>query len=463
MIALAGNLFWWIGGFVVAVGVLVAVHEFGHFWVARRLGFKVERFKIGFMKTLWSRRLGNGETEFAIGAVPLGGYVKMLDEREGPVDPKDLPRSFTRRPVWQRVLVLLAGPGFNLLFAVLVYTIISAVPTDMRRLVVGAVFADTPAARAGLKADDEFVSINGHATSVGEFPLELVSRFVDSPVVTVGVRSAGRGEHDVTLKLSDEQQRAVTDGDPLELLGFAFWVPDQRAVILDVTPGGPAQVAGLQRGDRILSIDGLSLRNTFAAHEVIGARGGVTVPVRVERAGETLELPVTVGQVTEKGRTFGRIGVTFDTRPEVVQTAKFPDSMIVRQHLGPLAALEAGFATTGRMCGITVTLLWKMVTGKVSPRNLGGPVSIARAAGDSARAGLMPFLQILALISVSLAILNLLPVPVLDGGQIVYQLAELLRGRPLSERAQILGQQIGLVMIAVLLSFVLVNDFTRNF
>ncbi len=463
MIALAGNLFWWIGGFVVAVGVLVAVHEFGHFWVARRLGFKVERFKIGFMKTLWSRRLGNGETEFAIGAVPLGGYVKMLDEREGPVDPQDLPRSFTRRPVWQRVLVLLAGPGFNLLFAILVYTIVSAVPTEMRRLVVGAVFADTPAARGGLKADDEFVSINGHATSAGEFPLELVSRFVDAPEVTVGVRSPGRGEHAITLKLTDAQQRAVTDGDPLELLGFAFWVPDQRAVILDVTEGSAAQAAGLQKGDRVLSIDGLPLRNTFAAHEVIGARGGVTVPVRIERAGATLEIPVTVRRVTEKGRTFGRIGVAFDTRPQVLQTAKFPDSMIVKQRLGPLAALEAGFTMTGRMCGITVAILWKMVTGKISPRNLGGPVSIAKAAGDSARAGLVPFLQILAFISVSLAILNLLPVPVLDGGQIVYQLAEALRGRPLSERAQVIGQQIGLVMIAVLLSFVLVNDFTRNF
>ncbi|HZF14528.1 MAG TPA: RIP metalloprotease RseP [Steroidobacteraceae bacterium] len=460
---LAGNLVWWIGGFIVAVGILVAVHEFGHFWVARRLGFKVERFKIGFMKTLWSRRLGDGETEFAIGAVPLGGYVKMLDERDGPVDPKDLPRSFTRRPVWQRILVLLAGPGFNLLFAVLLYSIISAVPTDMRRLVVGAVFTDTPAARAGLKPDDEFVSINGRATSVAEFPLELVRQFIDAPEVTVGVSSPGRGARDVTLKLTDEQQRAVIDGDPLELLGFTFWAPDDRAVVLEVTPDGPAQAAGIRKGDRILGIDGQLLRNTYAARQVIGTRGGMTVPVRIERAGEILEIPVAVRTVTEKGRRFGKIGIGFDPSPEVARPAKFPRSMIVTQRLGLVEAFAMGFTTTRSTCEITVTILWKMVTGKVSPRNLGGPVSIARAAGDSARAGLFPFLQLLAFISVSLAILNLLPVPVLDGGQIVYQLAEALRGRPLSERAQVLGQQIGLVMIAVLLSFVLVNDFTRNF
>ncbi|MGH8263845.1 MAG: RIP metalloprotease RseP [Steroidobacteraceae bacterium] len=462
MMQFGGNLLWWIGGFIIAVGLLVAVHEFGHFWVARRLGFKVERFKIGFFKTLWSRRLGNGETEFAIGALPLGGYVKMLDEREGPVAPQDLPRSFTRKPVWQRVLVLLAGPGFNLLFAVLVYSIISAVPADMPRLVVGAVYTDTPAARAGLKADDEFLRLDGEPVGAGEFVLDLVSRFIDSEQVTLTVRSAGHAERDLTLKLSENEQRTLTEGDPLVALGFTLWLPDQRVVIEGLREGG-ARNAGIEVGDRILSVAGERVRNRDAATQKISQLAGATVPVLIERANVTLEIPVAIQRVTENGRSFGRMGVDLDGRAEVLQTAKFPDSMVVKRSLGPVDALVAGVVTTGKMCTLTVKVLWKMVTGKVSPKNLGGPVTIAKAAGDSIRAGLLPFLALLAYISVSLAILNLLPVPVLDGGQIIYQLAEAVRGRPLSERAQILGQQIGLALIAVLLSFVLVNDFTRNF
>jgi regulator of sigma E protease len=460
---LGGDIVWWIGGFIVAVGLLVAVHEFGHFWVARRLGFKVERFKIGFGKTLWSRRLGDGQTEFAIGAIPLGGYVKMIDEREGPVAPADLPHSFTRRPVWQRILVLLAGPGFNLLFAILAYAIISAVPTEMRRLVVGAVATDSPAERAGLRSDDELLSIAGDPVREGNFVIELVSRLIDAPEVKLGVRGASRNEREVTLKLTEREQRELTEGDPLTLLGFNFWLPDQRVVIRELKEGGGARDAGLAAGDRILAIDGETARNADVARQLIGRRAGTTASFRIERAGEELEIAVAVRGVTEQGRSFGRIGVGFDPRPEVLQTAKFPDSMLVTRSLGPLDALAAGVGTTISMSGLTVKILWKMVTGKVSPRNIGGPVTIAKAAGDSARAGLLTFLSFLAYVSVSLAILNLLPVPVLDGGQILYQFAEVVRGRPLSERAQIIGQQIGLAIIAVLLSFVLVNDFTRNF
>jgi regulator of sigma E protease len=333
---------------------------------------------------------------------------------------------------------------------------------DMRRLVVGAVVADTPAARAGLKADDELTSIDGDRVTESDFVIDLVSHFVDEPTVTLGVLSPGRGEREVKLQLSESEQRALTEGDPLALLGVSFWVPDQRVVIGEIAAGG-ARDAGLRVGDRILAIDGEIARNLDVARQIISTRGDRTVPIRYERAGQTLEVPVAIHSVTENGRTFGRIGVGFDVRPEVMQTAKFPESMIVKRSLGPGEALAAGLTTTTRMCGLTVKILWKMITGKVSPRNLGGPVTIAKAAGESARAGLITFLAFLAYVSVSLAILNLLPVPVLDGGQVVYQLAEAVRGRPLSDRAQAIGQQIGLAMIVVLLSFVLVNDFTRNF
>jgi len=451
-----------IGAFLVTLGVLVVFHELGHFWVARRCGVKVLRFSVGFGRALATWRLGADRTEWVVAAIPFGGYVKMLDEREGPVAPQDLPRSFTRKPVWQRVLVLLAGPGFNLLFAVLVYSIISAVPADMPRLVVGAVYTDTPAARAGLKADDEFLRLDGKEVGAGEFVLDLVSRFIDSAEVTLTVRSTGRAERDLTLRLSENEQRTLTEGDPLAALGFTLWLPDQRVVIQTLEPGS-AQEAGLKIGDRIVAINGERVRNRDGAIQSIMRLAGANVPFRIERGPETLELPVNVARVTETGRSFGRIGAGLDGRPEVLQTAKFPDSMVVKRSLGPVDSLVAGVAMTGKMCTLTVKVLWKMVTGKVSPKNLGGPVTIAKAAGDSIRAGLLPFLALLAYISVSLAILNLLPVPVLDGGQIIYQLAEAVRGRPLSERAQVLGQQIGLALIAVLLSFVLVNDFTRNF
>ena len=456
------NLFWWIGGFVVAVGLLVAVHEFGHFWVARRLGFKVERFKIGFMTTIWSRKLGRGQTEFAIGIVPLGGYVKMLDEREGPVAPEDLPFSFTRRPVWQRILVLLAGPGFNLIFAVLVYTLISGLPTETRRLIVGAVAVDTPADRAGLKVDDELVSINGKPVRDGAaLAMGLIDRLIDVPEVTLGVRR-GMAVRAIDLRLTDVEQRALTEGSQLDALGYDLWMPDSRVVIYDVQEGG-ARAAGLKPADRVLSIDGAPLRNIEAARQIIERRAGSTLQFRIDRAGQEFDVPVAVRADTESGRRVGRIGVHFDPRPQVAQRPPFPESMRVRQRLGPIDALAAGVGTTMQMSKLTVKVLWKMLSGQVSARNLGGPVTIAKAAGDSARLGILAFLAFLGYVSVSLAILNLLPVPVLDGGQIVFQLAELVRGRPLSERAQMLGQQIGLAMIVVLLSFVLVNDFTRNF
>jgi regulator of sigma E protease len=458
---LGSNLLWWIGGFVVAVGMLVAVHEFGHFWVARRLGFKVERFKIGFGKTLWSRQLANGQTEFAIGAIPLGGYVKMLDEREGPVAAEDLPASFTRRPVWQRILVLLAGPGFNILFAVLVYSLISGLPSESRRLIVGAVAVDSPADRAGLEVNDELVSLNGKPVRDGaELSMGLIETLIDVPEATLGVRR-GTGTRAIDLKLTDAEQRAITSGDQLDALGYDLWMPDSRVVIYDVQEGG-ARAAGLQPADRVLAIDGAGVRNIEAARQIIERRGGSTLNFRIVRAGHELDVPVAVRADTEGGRRVGRIGVHFDARPEVAERAPFPESMRVRHSLGPIDALGAGVATTYQMSKLTVKVLWKMLVGKVSARNLGGPVTIAKAAGDSARLGILAFLAFLGYVSVSLAILNLLPVPVLDGGQIVYQLAEAVRGRPLSERAQIIGQQIGLAMIVVLLSFVLVNDFTRN-
>jgi regulator of sigma E protease len=309
------------------------------------------------------------------------------------------------------------------------------------------------------------VSIDGDSVSEADYVIELVSRLVDARDVKLGVRAfaSGRDEREVVLKLTEGEQRGLTEGDPLAALGFNLWLPEQRVVIGEVKEDGAGREAGLAKDDRVLAIDAMPARNIETLRSLIERRGGRTATIRIERGGRELELPVAIREITEQGRLVGRIGVGFDTNPATTKTAKVPEAMIVTRSLGPIDAIAAGVGTTTRMCGLTVKILWKMVTGKVSPRNLGGPVTIAKAAGDSARAGILTFLAFLGYVSVSLAILNLLPVPVLDGGQIVYQVAEAVRGKPLSERAQALGQQIGLAMIAVLLSFVLVNDFTRNF
>jgi regulator of sigma E protease len=455
------SFIWYVLWFVVAVGLLVTVHEFGHFWVARRLGFKVLRFSVGFGRPLLRWTGGADQVEYVVAAVPLGGYVKLLDEREGPVAPDDLPRSFTHRPPWQRIAVLLAGPTFNILFAVLVlWGMLWANGMTEVRPKVGDVTVGSLAARGGLKSGDEIRAING-ATVTGQ--RDVVFDLLDA--------MSSRGQADITVRGEDGVLRhanlSVNDAserrhltEPSELfrgLGFQFWVPPVPPVLGPVSPDGPAARAGLAAGDRIVSIDGKPMSDFREVVEYISARPGTRITIDYLRGGSEHSVQVAVASEESGGSRVGRIQV------RQASSVAYPPSMLLHTDLGPGAALGRAGSEAWNMTVLQARLFWRMVLGRVSLKNLSGPLSIAEFAGDSAEAGVASFLSFLVLISLSLGFLNLLPIPILDGGQIVFQLVEWLKGSPLSERAQALGQQVGIALLIVLMGVALYNDIARQF
>ena len=449
------NFVWYVLWFVVAVGLLVTVHEFGHFWVARRLGFKVLRFSVGFGKPLLRRVAGADQVEYVIAAVPLGGYVKLLDEREGPVAPADLPRSFTRRPPWQRIVVLLAGPAFNIVFAVVVLwgMLWATGVTDIRPR-VGEVTPGSVAAHAGLRSGDDIGSINGAAVaSQREVVFGLLDAMSGRGEATLSVRGQDGSVREARLRVPDAAQRRHLT-EPSELfrgLGFEFWTPPD-GVVGQVTPGGPAARAGLLPGDRITAIDGNAVR-TFddIVRRVRGQPGG-HITLTYSRGGVEHSAPMEISSEKVGGKRIGRIGI-----------GSLPENMMVHTDLGPGEALGRAANEAWSMTVLQARMFWRMVLGRVSLKNLSGPLSIAEFAGDSAEAGVAPFLSFLVLISLSLGFLNLLPIPILDGGQILFQLVEWLKGSPLSERAQAFGQQVGIALLIVLMGVALYNDLARQF
>jgi regulator of sigma E protease len=455
------NLFWYAMWFVVAVGLLVTVHEFGHFIVARRLGFRVLRFSVGFGRPLLKWTVGPDRIEYVVAAIPLGGYVKLLDEREGPVEAADLPRSFTRRPHWQRIAVLLAGPAFNILFAILVlWGMFWVNGVNEVRPVVGDVTTGSVAARAGLKSGDEIRALNGTPVNgMRDVVFGLLDAMSSRGEADLSVVSAGGPPHEARLLVADsDTRRRLTE--PAELLlglGFEFW-PPVPAVIGKVEAGGPAARAGLATGDRVLAIDGAPVANFHDIIATVNAHPGERLTLDYSRGGASATTSVEVASDEVHGRRIGRIHIEPAPLPKT-----YPESL--RTHV----ALSAGGAlarAAGEAWGMTVLqgrLFWRMVLGRVSLKNLSGPLSIAEYAGDSAEAGVAPFLSFLVLISLSLGFLNLLPIPILDGGQIAFQLVEWLKGSPLSERAQVFGQQVGIALLIVLMGVALYNDIARQF
>jgi regulator of sigma E protease len=437
--------------FVVAISVLVAVHELGHFLVGRWCGMKVLRYSIGFGKPLWSTTFGRDRTEFWISAIPLGGYVKFADEREGPVDPGDRHRTFNARPVPARILVLLAGPGFNFLFAIVAYwaLFVAGVPTAVPA--VGEVRPDSYAARAGLEPGDRILAIGGDA--VDDWQSALLAMFeemVGDGEIPLEVEGEDGGVRELVIDVGKDAARLTVPDTPLNLsLGFRFWEPPAR--VAGVTDDGPAAAAGIRAGDRITEIAGYPVGDFGDLQRIVTARPGQTVPVRLERDGQELALELTLGSREIEGRAQGFMGVA----------AQAGSDYFYERRYGPLAAISEAAERTYRTTAFTVGMLARMVTGDVSVKNISGPLNIAQYAGDSAAAGLEPFLTFLALVSISLGVLNLLPIPVLDGGQIVYQLIELVKGSPLSERMQIVGQQVGILALLILMTFAFYNDIAR--
>ena len=450
-----------IVAFAVAISVLVAVHEFGHFWVARRLGFQVLRFSIGFGKPLL-RRVGRDGVEYVLSAIPLGGYVKLADEREAPVAPEDVARAFNRRPVWQRILVLVAGAGANFLFAVVAFWVLFMAGVPGLKPVVREVRADSIAARAGLRAGDEIIAVGGEAVATTEAArIAILSQLIDGGPVSFGVRRAGSSAT-VLLDIPAENRRALTVPEAWpDNAGFAFLGPHFPAVVGTLVPGGAAAAAGLRLGDRIVTIDGAPVDDFIQFRNRISALPGATVVLGLQRGGAELRIPLVVRGEREQpetgGRLVGRVGIGPGGEPA------YPPGLRVIERHGPIGAVVPAIRKTWEASAITLKFLRRMLTGDVSLKNVNGPISIANYAGIFALEGVTAFLTFLAGVSISLGIMNLLPIPLLDGGQVVYQVAEGLRGRPLSQRVQSVGQQVGIALLVLLMSLAIYNDIAAHF
>ncbi len=447
--------------FVVAVVVLVGIHEFGHFWVARRLGFKVLRFSIGFGSPLWKRVGKVDGTEYVLASVPLGGYVKMLDEREGPVAAHEVHRAFNRRPHWQRIVVLLAGPAFNFLFAILMLAGLMMVEgsTEVRPL-LGPVVAQSRAAQAGVQADDEIISINGQAVvSQRDVWVGLLDEVSAAHPISLGLRDPAGQVRVVQLQTGNAAERRALSEPAVVLagLGLQFKEPDIPAKIGSLGPQGPAARAGLRPGDLVLSVNAEPVHNFQQLAALVNAHPDESITLRYSRASQEYTVRLTtVGE--QQGAT--RVGHIYLSPPRDIP---WPPQMLRHVNVGPGGAFLGALQESWSMTAFQARMLWRMVTGSVSVKNLGGAITIAELAGDSAAAGVSSFLHFLVMISLALGFLNLLPIPILDGGQIVMQTVEWLKGSPLSERAQAAGQQFGIALVLLLVGVALFNDISRHF
>ncbi|HEV2110734.1 MAG TPA: RIP metalloprotease RseP [Gammaproteobacteria bacterium] len=443
--------------FIAAIGVLVTVHEFGHFIVARALGIKVLRFSIGFGKPLltWQRR--GDDTEYVIAALPLGGYVKMVDEREGVVAEADLPRAFNRQSLRKRLAVVLAGPIFNLVFAVLAYWVIFMAGIPGIKPIVGDIAAGSPAAAAGFAPRDQIVAVSGRETRTWDAAvLALFQEVLDGHEVQVTVQPPAGPLRVLTLKVGDTL--ALTEpGKLLPGLGISEWEPPIPPVIGQLAPDGSAQASGLKLGDRILTFQGRPAADWQSLVSIIKTSAGKDLPITVMRNGRELPLTLRVGSVVTDGKSAGHIGAAPRISPD------FYAGLQAEQRYNPPAAFWQALRRTADLAWLTLDASWNMVLGNVSWKNISGPINIAQYAGYTAESGLVPFLAFLAIVSISLGVLNLLPIPVLDGGHVLYFAAEFIKGSPLTERVEAMGQRVGIALLMVLMVFAVYNDLMRVF
>ncbi len=452
-----GNFIYAVVFFIIALGLLIAIHEFGHYWVARKLGVKVLRFSIGFGRPLWQWRRGEDQTEYVIAMIPLGGYVKMLDEREEPVPREELHRAFNRQPLGNRVAIVAAGPLFNFLFAIIAYWLIFVLGVPGIKPIVGEVQPGSVFAQAGARAGDQILAVDGRPTPTLEaVRMALIEAVLDQRRVSLEVRSDLGEQRRLELDLAQVTVDAI-GRDFLQALGFTPVRPRIPAVIDKLLSGGAAEQAGLQPGDRVLSVDGEPIADWLDWAQRIRARPGQPMSLEVERDSAVLTVIVTPAAVETPSGTIGRVGAS----PRIPEQAL--EALRATQQYSPWAAVPAAIAKTWDMSLLTLQMLWKMLVGQASLENLSGPLSIASYAGQSAQIGLVPFLSFLAIVSVSLGVLNLLPVPVLDGGHLMYYVVEFFKGSPVSEQTQLLGQKIGIVLLIGLMFLALYNDIHRLF
>lgn len=442
-----------IVAFIVTLGVLITIHEYGHFQVARWAGVKVLRFSIGFGRPLFSRRFGKDGTEFVLAAIPLGGYVKMLDEREGEVLPAERPRAFNRQSVWKRIAIVSAGPIANLLLAVLLYWLLFIVGTPGLRPFIGDVPAGSPAAQASMKAEELIVKI-------GETPVRtwqdvrwlLLQQTLKSKVAQVEARSDVEESH---LHMLDLSQVKTDESDILQQLGLTTFHPPWPARVGEILPDSAAEKAGLKVQDEILAVNGIAVSRWEDFTELVRQNPDKPMIMRVLRGHDVMSLRITPEAVDEGGKRIGRIGAAY------VMTKAESARYMVDVRYAPQDGLLKAIRQTWDTSVFSLKMLGGMITGQVSWKAISGPVTIGSVAGKSADAGWKAFIGFLAIVSISLGVLNLLPVPVLDGGHLLYYTIEIFKGSPVSDAMMETGQRIGLALLGLLMACALYNDFNR--
>jgi len=449
------NLAITITAFVFALGVLIVIHEYGHYLVARLCGIKVLRFSVGFGRPLWKVRRGRDRTEWVIAALPLGGYVKMLDEHEGPVAPEELHRAFNRQSVWRRIAVVVAGPAANFLLAIAFYWALFVGGVQEAKPVLAAPEPGTVAEASGIARGETILKINGEAVaSWQQVRWQLLQLAVERQPARLEVIDAKQRLTWRTLDLSRFDLEGF-DSDPLARLGLRLNRPDVAPIIGTVVPGSVAEAGGLRAGDRVISIDGGAILVWEDVVKAVRAHPAETLQLEILREGNRIEIRLRPEAVQQNGERFGRIGAA----PQVDAGAM--KDLVATVRYAPWPALVLAFERTWETSAFSLKMLGKMAIGEVSWKNLSGPVTIADYAGQSAQLGIGAYVAFLALISISLGVLNLLPIPLLDGGHLLYYLVEIFKGSPLSERAMELGQRLGLTLLLSLMAFAFYNDLNR--
>jgi regulator of sigma E protease len=439
--------------FIVVLGVLITAHEFGHYWVARRCGVRVLRFSVGFGKPLLKRTAADG-TEWVLAAFPLGGYVKMLDERESEVADHEKHLAFNRQSLLKRSLIVAAGPVANFVLAVILFWVVFMTGTQELRALISTPKSDTPAAWAGFEHGERITSVNGLPIETWQdFRWQIVRLAAEDAELRIESINLRKEIAIRTIKVT--RAAATAETDPAAALGFAFYRPKLPAVVAKVLAGSPAEVGGFKPGDRILALDGKPVGEWQELVDTVRASADKALEFSVDREGERITLRATPRAEEDRGRRSVRIGLqaNYDLAP--------PIESVVDVRYGPFESLRRAIVETWEKSVFTLQAFGRMLTGELSWKNLSGPVTIADYAGQSAKAGFSYYLQFMALVSISLGVLNLLPVPLLDGGHLMYYAVEAISRRPLSERLQEIGQQIGLALLLGLMAFAFYNDIQR--
>lgn len=445
------NMFLTILSFIFTIALLVAIHEFGHFWVARKLDVKVLRFSIGFGKPLFSFRGKKDNTEFVLASIPLGGYVKMLDEREGEVAKEDYHREFNQKPVLARFAIVFAGPFVNFVFAVFAFWLMFVIGIQGVMPIMGSLDRDSIAWQAGLRSGDKIISVDGKDTpTLNSVYEQLLNTFIDRKTAEVQLSD----QRQLIFRL-DKIDKDVDPSQFQDIIGLSLKFPDEKVIIGEVSADSPASSAGIQAGDQVLAIDGRSINHWRNLVRAVISKPGKKINIKIIRSEKVIILSVIIGEFKQGNKTIGRIGV----RPESV--TPLPESMFTQQQYGFFSAIPKGIEKTWDLSVLTVKMLGKILIGEASIKNISGPITIAEVAGKSAKMGWESFLRFLAIVSLSLGVINLLPIPMLDGGHLLFYIIEMIKGSPVSEMAQEIGVKIGIALLVMLMSIALYNDFVR--